>query len=92
MEMIRNLAVEQRKRLIARLLGNLERSVYDRLSPAEQQELRQEVLDAVGVYHDFILDVFKVSKEDVIRNEAALELIQQVHDGQRRLERAIGAA
>ena len=82
MDMVRELATEQRKRLIARLLGELERSVKRKLEPDEWESIRQEVFEAVGVYHDFILDVFKVSKDDVIRNEVALDMIRQVHDSQ----------
>lgn len=91
-DIIRSLAVEQRKRLVASLMSHAEQSNWwSKLSSLEQRELRKKVLDSVGTYHDFILDVVKVSHEDGMVNEQALSLIQQVHAGQARLERTLGA-
>lgn len=91
-DIVRSLAVEQRKRLVASLMSHAEQSSWwSKLSSIEQRELRKKVLDSVGTYHDFILDVVKVSGEDSMVNEQALGLIQQVHAGQTRLERALGA-
>jgi hypothetical protein len=46
-DMVRRLVVEQRKRLIAGILGHAERSPWwERLSRAEQEELRTTVLSA----------------------------------------------
>ena len=45
------------------------------------------VLASIGTYHDFCLDVLKVSGEGVMRNEHALTLLEAVHDSQRRMER-----
>ena len=85
------IVVEQRKRLVASILGSAERSAWwGKVSPAEQREYRKKVLDSVGVFYDLIRDVVKVSNEDTMVNEQALGLIQQVHAGQARLERALG--
>lgn len=87
-DMIVRLAGKQRKRFIAGVLGAAEGSAWwTRLNPAEQREYRSKILSMAGNYHDFMLDVIGVSKEGTIRNEYALELIQAVHDSQRRLER-----
>lgn len=91
-DIIRSLAVEQRKRLVASLMSYAEQSPWwGKLSSIEQREFRKKVLDSVGTYHDFILDIVKVTSEDSLVNEQAIGLIQQVHAGQARLERALGA-
>jgi hypothetical protein len=90
-DIIKSLAIEQRKRLVASLMSYSEQSSWwAKLTSVEQREMRKKVLDSVGTYHDFILDVVKVSNEDSMVNEQALTLIQQVHAGQARLERALG--
>ena len=87
-DIIKRLAIEQRKRLVAGLLSSAEQSPWwSRLQPQEQRAYRDKVLNSVGVYHDFMLDVIKVGGDNPI-NEHALNLIQQVHDSQRRLEQA----
>lgn len=87
-DMVRRLLGEQRRRLVASILGGLETSsAWHKLPVGEQKQLREKVLASVGSYHDFCLDVIKVSGDDSIRNELALTLLQQVHDSQRRLER-----
>lgn len=91
-DMIRGLATEQRKRFIASMLNAAEQSPWwSRLNAGERSAFRDKVLASVGVYHDFMLDVLKVSNEGSMRNELAVSLIQQVHDSQRRLERALVA-
>ena len=46
----------------------------------------------VGIYHDFMLDVIKVASDDELAvNEKALALLEQVHAGQRSLERAVSS-
>lgn len=88
-DIMRRLAGEQRRRFIAAILGAAETSTWwSKLSVQEQKAYRDKVLSSVGNYHDFMLDVIKVSNDDVIRNEHAINLLQQVHDSQRRLERA----
>jgi hypothetical protein len=86
---VRRIVTEQRNRLVATLLTHLE----PKLRPArerEWQETRKVVMDAVGTYHDLVLDVLKVSREDgSIRNETAVELIRAVHTSQRRIEDAL---
>lgn len=81
---------EQRKRLIASILGAAESSAWwSKLSREEQRLHREKVITAVGVFYDFCRDVIKVTNEDGIRNDLALDLIRQVHDGQRSLERQL---
>lgn len=88
-DIMRKLAGEQRRRFIAGVLGAAEMSPWwGRLSVPEQKAYRDKILTSVGSYHDFMLDVIKVSHDDVIRNEHAVNLLQAVHDSQRRLERA----
>lgn len=90
-DMVRRLLGEQRRRLVASLLGAAEASSWwPQLGLVEQRSYRDKVLASIGTYHDFCLDVLKVSGEDSVRNERALELIEQVHASQRRVERQRG--
>jgi hypothetical protein len=85
-DMVRGLVTEQRRRLVAGLMGHAEQEFFDVLTPAQRKAFRDKVLASVNAYHDFVLDVIKVSKDDHVRNEHAVTLIQQVHESQRRLE------
>jgi hypothetical protein len=82
------LLVEQRKRLIASILGAAEGSRWwSLLSVAEQRAHRDKVLASVGTFYDFCRDVIKVTGEDIIRNDYAVDLLSKVHDSQLRVER-----
>jgi hypothetical protein len=84
-EFVRNLAVEQRKRLVGSLMEHLERNVYPVLTPEQRTAVRQKVLSSVGAYHDFMLDVLKASVSDgSVTNDVALELLEQIN---RKLDR-----
>lgn len=85
-DIIRRLAVEQRKRLVASVMQHLETEVFPHLSEAQARATRDKVVGSVNAYHDFILDVLKVNREDSVRNEESLRLIRQVHSSQQRLE------
>lgn len=88
--MVARLLMEQRKRLIASILGAAETSPWwGKLSVQEQRAHREKVLAAIGVFYDLCRDIVKVSNDDSVRNDLALSLIQQVHDGQRALERQL---
>lgn len=85
--MVRRLLGEQRRRLVGSLLGAAEASSWwSRLDVGEQKAHRDKVLASIGTYHDFCLDVLKVSGEGMVRNEHAVTLIEQIHDSQRRME------
>lgn len=88
-DLMRRLAGEQRRRFVASVMGAAEQSPWwSRLNTTEQRAYRDKVLASVGSYHDFMLDIIKVTNDDLVRNEHALTLLQQVHDSQRRVERA----
>lgn len=88
--MVVRLLIEQRKRLIAGILGYAERSFWDRLSPEQREDFRSKVFEAVGSFTDFTRDVLKVVDEDQLRNDRALELIEAIHASQRGLAERIG--
>jgi hypothetical protein len=89
-DIIRRLAIEQRKRLVASILGHAERELFPQLTPVQQRQLRDKVLSSVNAYHDFMLDVIRVGADDGVRNTLAIDLLQQVHASQRRLEAVVG--
>lgn len=75
--MARELVGAQRRRLVARILGEVERAFDVRDLP---EELRTGVMDAVGTYHDLVLDLLGVrDDEGVIRNEDAVRLLGEIH-------------
>jgi hypothetical protein len=84
---VRALAIEQRRRLVAGVMNATEASTWwGKLTPAERSEYRQMVMDKIGVYHDFMLDIIKVGGDDQMVGEESLALIQRVHDSLRRIE------
>lgn len=86
-DLMSRLLVEQRKRLVAAIMNHVEQSAWWRqLRPEEQRAFRQKTLDSIGIFYDFCRDVIKVGNETTIVNEHALNLIQAVHESQRRLE------
>lgn len=87
-DLARRLAVEQRKRLVASVMEYLEHNVYAGLSKEQQVELRSKILDSVGVYHDFVLDLLKVNRDEAIQNEETLRLLNAIHNDTRRLARS----
>lgn len=86
---VRDLIIEQRKRLVASLLSEAESSLKPHVSQPQWMAFRSKVLDSVGTYHDFILDVLKVSRKNGVLNEEAIRLIKSVHTGQQRLENTL---
>lgn len=83
MEFARNLAVEQRRRLVGSIMEYAEREVYPHLPPEGRRRLREKVLGAVGVYHDFVLDCLRASvNEDTATNDEALILLRQINASQ----------
>lgn len=76
----RQLAVEQRKRLVGSLMDHLEKRVYPHIPQDERKALRDKVMSSVGVYHDFVIDCLKATVGgDAVVNEEALRLIGEIH-------------
>jgi hypothetical protein len=75
-----NLLSSQHKRLVATIMGHVEREVYPALSLDQRRDLREVVLRAAGAYHDTALDCLKATaSDDVIHNERLYELLEQIH-------------
>jgi hypothetical protein len=84
---VRRLAVQQRKRVVAGILGAAEHSAWwSRLSERERVEYRNKVLGSLNTYHDFMLDVISVGDEDP-HSQQVIQLLEAVHSSQLRLER-----
>lgn len=84
-DLIRKLLAEQRKRVVGSIMGGAEQSPWwSKLTPVDQRAYRQKVLDSIGVFYDFTLDVLKVNTDSVV-NEHALDLIAEMHRDVRRL-------
>lgn len=88
---VRDFLKRRRDRCVGSILGFAERELFDSLSTEQQQKLRRVVLDAANGYHDSVLDL--VSAEDSTRNDAVIELLEQLHTKvDRRLEPAAKTA
>lgn len=91
-DFVKSLAIEQRRRLVASVMECFEKKVVPSVPTAVRnqvaKEFRDKVMSSVGQYHDFVLDCLKASVNDgTITNEAALDLLQQIHQGQQALLR-----
>lgn len=73
----------RRKRLVATILGHVERNCD--LDPDVYGELRFVVLGALDEFCDLTRDILKVVSEDVVVNQHALELLEQLHRDVRQL-------
>lgn len=78
--MVMRLLAEQRKRCLATILTSAESSSWwTRLSEAQQSHFRDQVRSALAVFYDLTRDVIKVTDDDTMRNDLALDLIRSVH-------------
>jgi len=79
-DFVRNLLIEQRKRLTGAIMTHAERNMYEGMSQAQQRAFRDKVLASVGAYHDTCLDILKASINDTsVVNEDALTLLTDIH-------------
>lgn len=75
---VRDFLNNRRNRAVGSILGWAERELFPKLTPQEQRELRQVVLDATNSYHDSVLDLVKA--EDGVRNDVVIDAIQRLED------------
>ncbi len=79
-EFVRRVLGERRKRAVGTILGWTERRIHDKLTPTERNELREQVIAAVGAYHDVALDMLSASIDDGgMVNQEALRMLEDLH-------------
>jgi hypothetical protein len=79
-DFVKNLLIEQRKRLLGTVLGHVDRELASSLTPRQKADLRDKVMAAVGVYHDTCLDMLKASVDDgIIPNAELLSVLESLH-------------
>ncbi len=84
------IVAEQRKRLVASIMRGAEQSTWWRkLTPEEQGAFRDDTLTSINVFYELVRDIVKVSEDDGIRNDQAIQLINAVHQSQREIMRVI---
>jgi hypothetical protein len=84
------LIAEQRKRCLATIFSNAEAALWWKLLEADERDLfKDQVRQALSVFYDLVRDVVKVSEDDGVRNEIALDLIRDIHTRQRQILTAI---
>jgi hypothetical protein len=81
---------EQRKRCLATILNNAESALWwARLSDIQQNTFREQVRTALAVFYDLTRDVLKVTEDDSLRNDLALELIRSIHTQQAQIKQSL---
>lgn len=84
--MVMRLLAEQRKRCLATILTGTENSPWWKdLTEHQQQVFRDQIRSAIAVFYDLARDVIKVSEDDGVRNELALDLIRSLHTQQQKI-------
>jgi hypothetical protein len=80
-QFVRNMLVEQRKRLVGTLMRYVETDVYPRLPESERHRLRKKILQSVDAYHDVCLDMLKATVDDgSIHNDEAARLLARLNN------------
>ncbi len=80
---------EQRKRLLATIMRSAEDSDWwPELERAEQETYRTQVVTAINVFYELCRDIVKAADSESLVNEEVVELIERIHESQRRMERA----
>lgn len=88
---VRRMAIKQRGRLLAGVMGAAERSSWwGKLTPAERAGYREEIILTLNPYHEFMLDLIGITDEDSMRNERVVELLESVHAAQRQMLQRTG--
>jgi hypothetical protein len=78
--MLKRLVAEQRRRAAGGILYHAEEGEWwAKLTTAERKLFRDKVLASVGSFYDFVLDIIKSTDTDIINNEHALRLLEQIH-------------
>lgn len=80
-DFVKNLLIEQRRRLVGSLMDYIEKSVYPSLTLEQRKNLREKVLSSVGTYHDTCLDILKASVNDgsEMVNELAVKALADLN-------------
>lgn len=80
---VMRLLAEQRRRCLATILTAAESSPWwGRLTDDQQAAFRDQVRAALAVFYDLTRDLVKVSEDDGMRNDLALDLIRAIHSQQ----------
>lgn len=76
---------ERRKRLVASILGHAEREFFPQLSAEQQTAFRDKTLASIDDFADFVRDIIKVTGEDVVVNAHVVQILEDLHHGQRNI-------
>lgn len=86
-EFVRNLLIEQRKRVVGAIMTHAEKNIFPTMPAAQQKMFRDKVLSSIGAYHDTCLDILKASVNDgMIVNTEALEMLTEIHKEVRKMK------
>lgn len=61
---VKRLLTERRQRLVGTIMREAEATLFPAVSEAVRKAYRQKVLEAVGSYHDVVLDCMRASIDD----------------------------
>lgn len=69
----------RKDRALGSILGHAERSDWWKaMDRSGQEALRRKVMDALGEYHDSVLDLVKAEDQTVVRNEEVVTLLNRI--------------
>ena len=69
----------QRRRLVATILGHAEREIYPSLTQEQQLAFRAKVLQSTSAFSDFVIDTVRASSQGGIWiNEDVVELLATI--------------
>ncbi len=75
---VRQLLIERRKRTVGAIMQYAERELYPGMSTRQQSEFRAKVLEAIGGYHDLMIDLSRSLTGDAVVNEEALSILRRL--------------
>lgn len=79
MALVRSFLGQRRQRMIATLMGYIEKEVNPQLDERQRRQLRSKVLAAANEYHDSAVDIVAAAADDGSTvNDEALRLIARV--------------
>lgn len=74
---IRDFLRARRDRALGSIMGHLEREIFEELTPAERNAVRNVVLDALNSYHDSVLDLMKADT-GALRNDELVAMLARI--------------
>lgn len=73
------LLMQRRKRLVASIMGHAEREFFGQLTAEQREDFRDKTLDSIDEFYDLVRDLLKISSDQFMVNDEALDMLRQIH-------------